>query len=1437
LTKNGKLFFWYRLKNLVFEGFMESNDIKETKGLARLLNKVNLRLRPKLIYIFLTINAIPIFLLTIIALLQFTTLGDSLRDIAVQDSKNALNDSSRENLERLTVNLAQSIADFLHHRDQDVLLLASMPRSESVYRNFSEHQRSRIVVPRDWVISDCGMYWVEKEPYMLAEATNVSQNRENNDELYGSAFRNRPPEFFDSYKEFRPLYDEITFIDLQGNEIIKYVNPHSTKIHYPLNPNRVNVSNKLNTYIRSESYFEELQKLGEGEIFVSDVIGAYVGTNYVGMYTPGVMKNVPTTHPNHEKIHQIAELDMEDFLAVARRQSYAGYENPIGQRFEGIIRWGTPVFELGRKIGYVTIALDHRHLMEFVDYVSPMLDRFTILPSPQTGNYAFIWDYQCRSICHPRHNSIVGFNPLSGERQVPWLEGSIAMERDFINGGFLKNEENKTIPILVDGNTTLATDTPFYAWYSHGGNRWLEENLSWEMFNLSKIQTGRYWWEHTAPVSGSDARSWGLFYSEFSGDREMLPRFGERQLRDSEGNAVKDSYGNYILDYQSRSKTPAMALTQRGFVGLDGRYLNNAPQCTGWMNLTDNGGSGSFYILWSGLYKPTTAGAIPYYTGKYHPDNRGGSKRGFAMVTIGAGIDDFTEPARKMEITITDTIKERLFTNIKQLSVTVMLVLLLIMFIAISFSTYITGNINLLLYGLSKFRSGLRHFRLKTDIKDEFGDLANSFDEMADSIVNSESGFIVIIDLDYKILYANEGSMRVWSKVPKEISGHSYATISIYPHDSKYDPILALHEDREAEVLYVSDVDRYYKGSANYLLDKDGEKIGYIISTHDVSEIEEARKRAEQASLVKSTFLANMSHEIRTPMNAILGITEILLQDSKIASELEESLEKIYSSCELLLGIINDILDLSKVEAGKMNLVLSEYDLASMINDTSQLNMMRIGTKLIKFELDIDENLPAKLIGDEIRVKQILNNILSNAFKYTDSGTVSYSITSETDPETGETVLINTVQDTGHGMSPEQVAKVFEAYSRFVDSTKRTIEGTGLGLAITSQLLRLMNGSVHVESEINVGTKVVVKIPQPVVGEEKLGKEVVAGLRTFSSSSKISHRKAKIQREPMPYGKVLVVDDIETNLYVAKGLLSQYKLQIETVMSGQEALDKVSSGSSYDIIFMDHMMPYMDGMEATKLLREGGYSQPIVALTANAVAGQSEIFLQSGFDDFVSKPIDIEKLNIVLNKLLRDKQTPEVLEAARQQFAHEDLNATDDGAKLDPMLIDSFLRDTKKAIEVLEAMESADGYDGEDEIKSYITTVHGTKSSLNNIDEKEYAKVALSLEVAGRERDFATIRAKTKDFIVTLHTLLEKYHKDEEVYSLTEDLEFLKEQLQKIKEFCSDYDRKGAFSIIGGFSEMTKETSELLAMIKDLVNQSEFEEAEEKIDAYLSNIS
>jgi len=592
---------------------------------------------------------------------------------------------------------------------------------------------------------------------------------------------------------------------------------------------------------------------------------------------------------------------------------------------------------------------------------------------------------------------------------------------------------------------------------------------------------------------------------------------------------------------------------------------------------------------------------------------------------------------------------------------------------------------------------------------------------------------------------------------------------------------------------------------------------------------EKRREMAEEESRAKSRFLARMSHEIRTPMNAVLGITEIQLQKEGHPPDTEDAFLRIQSSSNMLLTIINDILDLSKVEAGKMEILPETYEVASMIVDTVQLNIMRVGSKNIEFKLEVDERLPTHLIGDELRIKQILNNILSNAFKYTHEGHVTLSVgidveESCVESETSDKVtLIMRVQDTGQGMTQDQISRLFDfEFTRFNLRSNRVIEGSGLGMTIAYQLVNMMGGEIKAESEIDRGSVFIVRIPQKPGSDSAIGKETAESLQNFEISQKSLRKMSKMRCIPMPYGRVLVVDDVESNLHVVKGILAPYKIAVETVTGGRDAVEKIRAGEVYDIIFMDHMMPSMDGIEATKLIRELGYTHPIVALTANTIKGVSEMFYNNGFSGFVPKPIDINLFNSYLVRYIHDKQPLEVIEAANRLYA--DAETTDN---LLDSLRESFLLDARRVVDVLDSLIQGQKLDKEG-LKAFVIQTHAMKSAFFNIGRTGLSKAAFALETAGREADIAMIRASAPQFIDSLREVIKELSpEDTGQDAVDEDLDFLRGQFDIIAKACEQFDPSIANRALDKLNQKqcSKSTKEFMKNIAANLLYGDFDEA------------
>jgi signal transduction histidine kinase len=408
--------------------------------------------------------------------------------------------------------------------------------------------------------------------------------------------------------------------------------------------------------------------------------------------------------------------------------------------------------------------------------------------------------------------------------------------------------------------------------------------------------------------------------------------------------------------------------------------------------------------------------------------------------------------------------------------------------------------------------------------------------------------------------------------------------------------------------------------------------------------LRETMDSLKDASDAKTRFVANMNHEMRTPMNVIVGLTDLMMEEENIPVSGKENLAKISTAGNTLMGLINDVLDFSKIEAGKLELTPVQYEVASFLNDIITLNIIRIGEKPIVFKLDINDTLPSILYGDDLRVKQILNNLLSNAFKYTEKGSVTLSVSSQmvSDDMSGTVWVTFSVSDTGIGIRQEDIPKLFGDYNQVDTRANRKIEGTGLGLSLTKKFVELMDGEIVVESEYGKGTVFRARIRQGYVSDEHIDKEIVQNLRGFRYSDRKKQAQGKLKRSDLSYARVLVVDDFPTNLDVAAGMLVKYKMQVDCVLSGKEALDYIAAGEPvYTAIFMDHMMPVMDGVEATKAIRALGtdYAQniPNIALTANAVAGNEQMFLDNGFNAFLAKPFNVMNLDSIVQKWVRDR--------------------------------------------------------------------------------------------------------------------------------------------------------------------------------------------------------
>ncbi|MCL2410836.1 MAG: ATP-binding protein [Treponema sp.] len=709
-----------------------------------------------------------------------------------------------------------------------------------------------------------------------------------------------------------------------------------------------------------------------------------------------------------------------------------------------------------------------------------------------------------------------------------------------------------------------------------------------------------------------------------------------------------------------------------------------------------------------------------------------------------------------------------------------------------------------------------------------------------------------------------------------------------------------------------SDSLRTYSILITPMQDEKSNNAGIMLLFNDITEQKAMHNEmrrieiAEESNKAKSQFLARMSHEIRTPMNAILGMTELAIRE-KIPDSTQEHILAIKQAGSNLLSIINDILDFSKIERGKLEITAEEYRLSSLAIDIINIIKIQAYDSNIRFVVNIDNNLPNILLGDSIRIRQIMLNILNNAVKYTNSGFVSFSINGSVTDDTVNLVIV--ISDSGRGIKKENLDKIFDEFSQFDTMENKGIEGTGLGLAIALGLTKAMNGTIEVESEYGKGSVFTITLPQKILSQEKFaeienakGKNVlifeqrnvsansiaqamrgfgidyklaetyeefynalsikrfayifislalydkvketykqlnydsrivlisefgknthnenisvittpifsipVANVLNGASDNRIRYEKGiSMVKFAAPKAKVLIVDDINTNLRVAKGLMLPYNMQIDLCGSGEEAIEAAKL-KHYDLIFMDHMMPGMNGIEAVSYIRnletKGNHNKkvPIIALTANAVSGTKEMFLKNNFNDFLSKPIDTLKLSLILEKWIpqkkQQKPTTEYFASFKNVNTDENIEIADldtkQGIKNSGGRFDYYIRILgvfrKDCIGKMKEIEICFE---EENLHLYTIYLHALKSASANIGANGISEAAKSLEMAGQNGNINYIRKHHSNFISSLEKLLRKI--DETIIEQNKDnqketinKQTLKNELAALKTAMINFD-------------------------------------------------
>ena len=668
-----------------------------------------------------------------------------------------------------------------------------------------------------------------------------------------------------------------------------------------------------------------------------------------------------------------------------------------------------------------------------------------------------------------------------------------------------------------------------------------------------------------------------------------------------------------------------------------------------------------------------------------------------------------------------------------------------------------------------------------------------------DVVQNIDEGFFVI-DIGKNLLYANDVALEILPelKLPNQ---QSRIINQIYRSNKKI-----IHLGR-----------RQYSISVVPFYDKNTLK-GYNLWLFDKTEEQEYNKhllelkeQAEEANKAKTMFLANMSHEIRTPMNAIMGTTEMILRENT-SEAVENHANSIKNAGNILISIINDILDFSKIESGKMNVNDVNYKPGFLIKDITDSIKTKLEEKGVMFEIHVKETLPKVLHGDETHVRQVFTNILTNAVKYTQRGYVAMNVDWEL--QNGMALIRVSVEDTGCGISEEHMKTLFNSFERADMIKNRTIEGTGLGLAITKRLIENMGGSISVKSTYGEGSIFSFYFYQGIVDYAPTG--------DYNVLTEKEEEELKSSNESFiaPMAKVLAVDDNVTNIKVIQGILSMYQIRVDTATSGQECLEKLQS-NHYHLILMDQMMPIMDGIETTRAIRELPDKEvrniPVIALTANAIRGAREMFMENGFQDYISKPMDIGILEKILRKYLPnefihlvDKKNPKVSLGKPIQIPQVDVDAG----------IANYGNSRQRYIQILRYIYD----DGEEQIArmrkqvrnkkydEFLFEAHALKGLAKGIGAAELSELARVQEMAAREKHYNVIDEGADHLFEQYQMLLAniKYVFQENGIALTEEV-----KVQDVELTASEY------------------TAQLLSMMGSL-DMLEQQEAEKKVNALLS---
>ena len=1216
-------------------------------------------IRDKLITIFIIIKVVPLVVLAWFAWEAAFQLASAVegqieemvsesRDVveqigklATENSIRALDVKSRETIERLTTDTATTLAAFLYARDRDIEYAASLEPGRDAYREYLTHKTRQVVDHYPWIMNDAGTAWIPTRKAADIGPTVTSGNQDNSTD-----FHYRFPEREEIVKH-QPLFLEMTFVDPDGHEKIKVTTSRRMDGHLR------DVSKKENTYCKAETYFSALKLLGPGDIYVSDVIGVNVKGHMIGPYTKARAKERGMTFSPESS-------------------GYAGKENPVGKRFNGIIRWATPVVNDGRISGYVTLALDHVHVMEFTDHIIPTEDRYSPISDAGSGNYAFMWDYLGRCISHPRDYSIIGYDPSTGKPAVPWLD-----------------EELYTL--------------------------WQKSKMPFDQF------------------------------------LDIAPRFKEPSL----------------------DKKPAKPLIEQGLISLDGRFLNFAPQCIGWHNLTRNGGSGSFLIYWSGLWKLTTAATIPYYTGRY-----GNHPRGFGYVTIGANVDEFHRAANQTAGKIEDieqsysmslttqsdqnrTLRaQSLKKTASDLTFYTSLMIIIVIAIAIWMASTLTGKITDMIQSIERFQKGDRAQRLNDKSNDEMGQLAQVINEVAGSVEQSiqdiqsakdtaenanvqlkaeieerekaeialakhrdnledrvkertlklekeisdrkkiekiltdseerlrmqsdslirlagnevvylgnfSEALGVIMEVVAHTLDVERCSIWMFDQNRKKISMLELFTLSSGAHSQGGERLVmdhpayfqaierdrlvsvadACNDPRIAEFAYrylpaygitsILDVSILIKGEAVGIVcvQQVGEKrnwqideVQFVSSIADIvalalnaAERKQAEKdkmqlksrlnRAEKMEAI-GTLAGGVAHDLNNILSGIVSYPELLLMNLPADSNMRQPIETILSAGNRAAAIVQDLLTLARrgvvvTETVNLNIIIADY-----------LNSPEHG-KLSSFhpEVDVRTDLDPDLMnisGSPVHLSKTIMNLVTNSSEaMTEGGSIVISTQNRY-----VDLPIRGYSEVAEGdyvvltVSDTGVGISPKDLSRifepFYTKKKMGQSGTGLGMAVVWGAVQDHKGYIDVESQEGMGTRFMLYFP---VTREAIENDPI---------DTVAREDFRGEGE-----SILIVDDVEEQRTIATMILTELGYQVTTASSGEVAIEYMSS-HSVDLIILDMIMdPGMDGLDTYRQVIDLHPGQKTIVASGYSETERVREAQELGVGQYLKKPYTIQQL-------------------------------------------------------------------------------------------------------------------------------------------------------------------------------------------------------------------